>query len=882
MNIDDFLPYMRDVVRCESSLRELNLTWRMIEATAKMTLDRDDDSRSLLPMMAATRERFQKLETDLVERLVHQKVENVMDEVGTQARHVIDVVVRNLYERTADVGFLAMDETLCRFMAELTDDQDAICDRLRAYQSKYTVYDEIILVAPDGRVRAHLDTSTPLSHTHDPLIERAMRADGFVEGFECTDLRPGAGPALVYAHKMQHPDTRQTVGVLCLVFAFDTEMAGIFRARHDPEGRSNMLLLDSQDRVIASADPQWIPLGMKVPTHRSQHPRLCLIAGRQYLIQTFASPGYQGYAGPPGWQSQVVVPLDVAFGGSAGGVLQTLEVSLTEGLLHHARTFCPPLHAIVTAADAIQRVVWNGQAMTAGRRRSQHGIKSVLDQISETGKRTNEVFVKAIRELYDTVLASRLDSARFVTQLLVELLDRNLYERANDCRWWALTPVVRSTLADPARLNTAQQVLGPTLDHINGLYTVYTRLVVYDRNGRIVATSRHDPQNGSDMLGRQIAPDVVHQVMRLPHEQAYHVEPFGPSSLYDGHPTYIYHAAIRAPGRNDVVGGIGIVFDATRELKAMLDSGVGQQGQALALFASADGTVLASQSAAHPAGSVLRLPDGMAALKAGEARSEVVIMQDQYVVLSCAASPGYREFKTSDGHRDDVLAVLMHPLGEVVQARRNSQQQDALQDDSHSASDPVEVATFMLERTLYGVPAVHVLQAVSAGEMRTVSVGAEPYRLGIVALQREGRHDGHVWVYDLHAMLGGQPAAQHDAGQVIVLQLGDDRIGLLVHELHGVPAFDRQRLAPAPGSAWNGTLSQPLVQQLIRANEGRLLIQMLDVGSLWRALGRREPKEEATRSQAPDDAATGEAPTAGAITSSQLPSGVSRLPQMTS
>jgi len=75
MNIDDFLPYMRDVVRCESSLRELNLTWRMIEATAKMTLDRDDDSRSLLPMMAATRERFQKLETDLVERLVHQKVE---------------------------------------------------------------------------------------------------------------------------------------------------------------------------------------------------------------------------------------------------------------------------------------------------------------------------------------------------------------------------------------------------------------------------------------------------------------------------------------------------------------------------------------------------------------------------------------------------------------------------------------------------------------------------------------------------------------------------------------------------------------------------------------------------------------------------------------
>ena len=29
--IDTFLPYMRDVVRCEQSLRELNMMWRMIE-----------------------------------------------------------------------------------------------------------------------------------------------------------------------------------------------------------------------------------------------------------------------------------------------------------------------------------------------------------------------------------------------------------------------------------------------------------------------------------------------------------------------------------------------------------------------------------------------------------------------------------------------------------------------------------------------------------------------------------------------------------------------------------------------------------------------------------------------------------------------------------
>jgi hypothetical protein len=36
LQIDTYLPYMRDVIRCEQSLHELNLMWRMIESSAKM------------------------------------------------------------------------------------------------------------------------------------------------------------------------------------------------------------------------------------------------------------------------------------------------------------------------------------------------------------------------------------------------------------------------------------------------------------------------------------------------------------------------------------------------------------------------------------------------------------------------------------------------------------------------------------------------------------------------------------------------------------------------------------------------------------------------------------------------------------------------------
>ena len=67
--------------------------------------------------MAATRAGFKRLEQELVASLVGEKVANVLDAIGTKAQYVIDIVVRNLYERTADVGFLARDRELCAFVA---------------------------------------------------------------------------------------------------------------------------------------------------------------------------------------------------------------------------------------------------------------------------------------------------------------------------------------------------------------------------------------------------------------------------------------------------------------------------------------------------------------------------------------------------------------------------------------------------------------------------------------------------------------------------------------------------------------------------------------------------------------------------------------------
>lgn len=849
LQIDTFLPYMRDVIRCEQALQELNLMWRMIESSAKMNCP--EEARAILPTMAATRDGFNRLEQELVTSLVGEKVATVLAEIGTKAQYVIDIVVRNLYERTADVGFLATDNELCAFVAGLTDDEQVIRQRLRAYRNKYTVYDEIILLDAAGNVLVQIDETTPLEGSVDPLLAQTLASDGFVETFRATDLRPAKQQALIYSKRMLHPQTGAVVGVLCLCFNFEQEMAGIFRTHRDPDGRSNMLLLDGDNRVIESADPLWIPIGATVPVNVTAEPRLMMFAGREYLVRTFRAEGYQGYMGPTGWQGQVMIPVDVAFTGAGSDTLATLAPAVREGLLSHAQSFSAPLYEIMMAAETIRRVVWNGQVMTAGRRGELVKLKTILDQISETGARSNELFSQSIGDLYETVLASSLSDSEFASHLLVDLLDRNLYERSDDCRWWALTPELRVALAAPEVSEAARKQISDILDYINRLYTVYTRIFVYDREGCIIASTRAS-EGGTSVIGGHIDAATLAQVQALRSEQDYCVTPFEPSPLYGGQPTYIYHAAIRDPQNEArVVGGIGIVFDAGPEFAAMLKGGLGGQADMQALFVDRQGRVISSTDPARPVGSTLALDETLRQLPNGQSASRIVVHDGQYAIMGCTVSSGYREFKTTDGYREDVLAVVFKYLGEVRERVGAGNRAQAIIKTDLPGLVGREYATFLVDGALFALPAEHALEALPANKITTVSTGERRACVGLLGLQGEGRDSAPVWVFDLGFLIRGTPSFIDKGSQVIIVRHGEQTLGLLVDELHGVPEFSEAQIMATP---FGGQGDRSLVKHFIKANGGEVLIQAIDPASLFAVLMQR-PATSGAASAAPESAA---------------------------
>lgn len=843
--IDGFLPHMRAVMRCDQSLRELNATWRMIESSAKINCARE--ARSILPMMSATRQGFERLEGELVSSLVQERVGTVLQSIGIKAQHVVDIIVRNLFERTADVGFLATDRVLCDYLAGTQGDRESITTRLRAYRDKYTVYNDILLLDTEGQVQAQIDAASPVQHSGDALIAQTLGSDSHVETCRASDLRPHQRSALIYSRRM-HDRSGKVVGLLCMSFNFDDEMAGIFRARQAPEERSVMLLLDGQGTVMASSDERWVPVGSAVPTNADNTPDRMMFAGREYLIQTAQSEGYQDYPGPPGWQGQVMVPVDVAFNGRRNEALDHLPLEMAQGLLTHARQFCPPLFAIVTAAQAIRRVVWNGQVMTASQTSDQDlsKLKTILEQISEAGVRTDTLFTHSINDLYNTVLGSSMSKAEFVTHLQVDLLDRNLYERSDDCRWWAMSPELMRALAsagtDGGPSVDAQTTMTSVLKQIHALYTVYTRLVVYDASGRIVAESQRGQGGRAGMIGQCIETDCLTAVRGLPNAQRYHVSPFRSTALYEGGTTYVYHAAIRHPDdERRVIGGIGIVFDAQPEFEAMLRDGLqANDGSQTALYALRDGRVIASIDPNCPTGSLLNLPEAMRGLARGASASRIVEHGGQYAVLACSASSGYREFKTSDGYEEDVLAVAFEWLGAVSplgQQRGKERHDDAV--FSSDVENGLQFATFFLDGALQALPAHRVREALPATDIAPVAAGHTANRLGVIPVKEKDQATRYVWVYDLLGVLRGEPTQSTANCQVLIARSQDVEFGLLVSGLHGVPEFLPEQIQGFQGQAPSGGF----VKQIISAQGGKTLVPVLDMDAIHASLhGENAPQ----------------------------------------
>ncbi len=751
--------------------------------------------------MSGTRSAFEELTGSLLNHLAQETRDKVVTDLRTKAQNAIDVLVRNLFERTADIGFLAADTDI-REMLELESADDVarrtIEARFRDYVAKYSVYSDIVLIDAVGTIRARLQPH-PASRAEHPLVAEALSSSGaYVEHYGAIDF-VGDGQALVYAWRVEDK-ARRPLGVLVLVFRLADEMAGIFRKLLPEDDWTVLGCVTPQGEVVAGSCAIQLPAGSALsPAALSGDKPIVKLGGRQYLAVACRGTGYQGYLGP-GWIGVGLLPLEAAFAGGDDALAAGIEERLLADVTAHSTLFSEDLRAVSRQAALIQRdlnrSVWNGSIRQAGSTAANAAFsKILLWEVSNAGRKTQSVFDASIGDLHRTVVAALMEKCRSRAAFAIDVMDRNLYERANDCRWWALNASLARVLAAPSP--DGAKLCGEILAAINALYTVYSNLILFDAQGRIVAVSN---PSESHLLGQALTAEWVQRTLSLRSGQHYAVSAFEPSPLYGDAATLIYTAAVQQPGGGRPVGGIAIVFDATPQFQAILadslpaDETGAPLGGAFTLFVGADGRILSSSDPRFAIGAPSPIAvDPKALAETGELAC-IRERDGQHVALGAALSKGYREYKTVDGHSSEVVALCAVPLGAVAAAAATKDVQAGRGETvrrPRAGVEAFEVATFHIGRHWLGVKACDVLEAVDLAGLKPSAKQAADGLLAGYKL-----HEGQPVPVLRLARLLGIPDASAEDQQIVVVRTGARLLGLIVDALGQIPEIAEGDLQP--------------------------------------------------------------------------------------
>ncbi|WP_413206640.1 methyl-accepting chemotaxis protein [Rhodospirillum sp. A1_3_36] len=246
-------------------------------------------------------------------------------------------------------------------------------------------------------------------------------------------------------------------------------------------------------------------------------------------------------------------------------VRETTESKVAEIQAVTGRTKILALNALIESARAGD--LGRGFAVVANE------VKGVSEEIAEiAGALRGELSAKV--ELLDQIgrsIVDHLRGQRMVDLALtaVELIDRNLYERTCDVRWWATDSAVVECLGHPSP--EAQAYAAKRLGVILSAYTVYLDLWICDLNGQVIANGRPDRYGAR---GYSVSSEAwFREALATRTGEEYAVADISLNGVLNNAPVSTYAAAIREGGeaQGAVLGVLGIHFDWGPQARSIVE-----------------------------------------------------------------------------------------------------------------------------------------------------------------------------------------------------------------------------------------------------------------------------------------------------------------------
>lgn len=257
------------------------------------------------------------------DELAHQFQEKELSRLSEMSLTLVQLIVRNLFERTADVRWWATDDAFYRCLENPSDDTARHAQkRLNIINRFYTVYNNLVLADRAGKVIAvsnpdrfsrMVGADVSNNYWFSAAMATASGDDYRVDDIYNEPLMQNQ-PVAVYSTAVRRGGelTGDALGVLGVFFDWGEQARSIVQDEPSLSAnewtRTRVMLLDSKHRVIASSDGQGVfaPFALQHNGLKKGH----YIDTDGSIVAFARTIGYQEYDGL-GWYGVIVQKPDM-------------------------------------------------------------------------------------------------------------------------------------------------------------------------------------------------------------------------------------------------------------------------------------------------------------------------------------------------------------------------------------------------------------------------------------------------------------------------------------------------------------------------------------------------------------------------------------------
>jgi len=546
--------------------------------------------------------------------------------------------------------------------------------RLEDINNSYTLYRDIVIVGPQGYIiassnRTNRDKVVGINVAEEDWFRGAMETlDG--NSYYTQDVQPSkieSQNSLVYstAIRKNSEEHGDVIGVMGVFFDFQGEADLILNEyipkneKHQPIDGCYSLFTNQQGQIIASSDEVILPTSSfaHIPkAHRyldtgENIGSYTVFEGKESALVSCKTAGYLEYEGL-GWTAHLVIPKEDVFKSDVeqSSIFEINSQLLTESCLIpkvNQETFLK----VQDDKEAIQLISLNGIVFASKLGRRGVALGPIFQQVTQTGSFATEKMEELLEEMALGVFNLYLKSLENFSKQAIDIIDRNLFERSADIRWWSTDQVFWDALQSPSE-ETAQKA-GNRLRVINGNYTMYRNLVLIDAQGEFVACSRTELER--ELRQMDFADQSWFQsAMRARDSSQYGVADVNQSPLEKKKQTsLIYVGSVRENGTRtgEVLGVLAILFDWDKEANSVLQSCLPRTNKSepidgvIGFYTNQDCEIIeTTDPVSFPLGQVIQMTPPFDGLKSGESRSGFIQLADRQYIMGVTQTKGYREY----------------------------------------------------------------------------------------------------------------------------------------------------------------------------------------------------------------------------------------------